>query len=184
MLFSSVKISCFRAKAHLVFYWRLYNNHLSLPHLKALKTNKLAVAVGYEVRAKMWVYFGDVIDENRFHNFVGESEKALLVPVSTKDHWGSWTWKVNWTTLYTTVRVKDGRTLRNGIIKRNVQYSVWKMAQRNKLKRKARARLCRAFFAPNLKVGTLCRSLYYCLLNSTKNACWTWSRPSYNSRDF
>ena len=52
------------------------------------------------------------------------------------------------------------------------------MAQRNKLKRKARARLCRAFFAPNLKVGTLCRSLYYCLLNSTNNACWTWSQTS------
>ena len=56
-----------------------------MPHLKALKTNKLAVAVGYEVRAKMWVYFGDVIDENRFHNCVGESEKALLVPVSKNE---------------------------------------------------------------------------------------------------
>ena len=28
----------------------------------------------------------DVIDENRFHNCVGESEKALLVPVSTKGY--------------------------------------------------------------------------------------------------
>ena len=36
---------------------------------------KLAVAVGY---------LGDVIDENCFHNCVGESEKALLVPVRTK----------------------------------------------------------------------------------------------------
>ena len=26
MLFSHVKISCFRAKAHLVFHWYLYNN--------------------------------------------------------------------------------------------------------------------------------------------------------------
>ena len=27
----------------------------------------------------MWVYLGDVIEENRFHNFVRESEIALLV---------------------------------------------------------------------------------------------------------
>ena len=27
MLFSHVKISCFRAKAHLVFHWYLYNKH-------------------------------------------------------------------------------------------------------------------------------------------------------------
>ena len=27
MLFSCVKISCFRAKAHLVFHWCLYNNN-------------------------------------------------------------------------------------------------------------------------------------------------------------
>ena len=27
----------------------------------------------------MWVYLRDVIEENRFHNFVRESEKALLV---------------------------------------------------------------------------------------------------------
>ena len=27
---------------------------------------------------------GDVIDENRFHNWVGESERARLVAVSTK----------------------------------------------------------------------------------------------------
>ena len=33
----------------------------------------------------MWVYLGDVIDENRFHNCVGESEKALLVPVSKNE---------------------------------------------------------------------------------------------------
>ena len=33
----------------------------------------------------MWIlYLGNVIDENRFHNCVGESKKALLVPVSTK----------------------------------------------------------------------------------------------------
>ena len=32
----------------------------------------------------MCVYLRDVIDENRSHNCVGESEKALLVPVSTK----------------------------------------------------------------------------------------------------
>ena len=30
----------------------------------------------------MWVFLADVIDENRFHNCVDESEKALLV--STK----------------------------------------------------------------------------------------------------
>ena len=30
MLFSRVKISCFRAKAHLVFHWCLYNKLLSL----------------------------------------------------------------------------------------------------------------------------------------------------------
>ena len=28
----------------------------------------------------MWVYLRDVIDENRFHNCVGESEKALFSP--------------------------------------------------------------------------------------------------------
>ena len=33
MLFSHVKISCFRAKAHLVFHWCLYNNVL-LPTLR------------------------------------------------------------------------------------------------------------------------------------------------------
>ena len=27
----------------------------------------------------MWVYLGDVIEENRFHNFVRESEKALVL---------------------------------------------------------------------------------------------------------
>ena len=32
----------------------------------------------------MCVYLCDVIDENRFHNCVGESERALLVAVSTK----------------------------------------------------------------------------------------------------
>ena len=34
----------------------------------------------------MWVSLCDVIDENRFHNcvHVGESEKTLLAPVSTK----------------------------------------------------------------------------------------------------
>ena len=30
------------------------------------------------------MYLGDVIDEKRFHNCIGESEKALLVPASTK----------------------------------------------------------------------------------------------------
>ena len=30
------------------------------------------------------LYLGDVIDENCFHNCVGELEKTLLVPVSTK----------------------------------------------------------------------------------------------------
>ena len=30
MLFSHVKISCFRAKAHLVFHWYLYNKGKSL----------------------------------------------------------------------------------------------------------------------------------------------------------
>ena len=33
----------------------------------------------------MWVYLRDVIDENRFHNCVGESDKALLVPVSKNE---------------------------------------------------------------------------------------------------
>ena len=42
----------------------------------ATKLIKLAVTVGYEVRANMWVY--------HFHNCVGESEKALLVLVSAK----------------------------------------------------------------------------------------------------
>ena len=27
----------------------------------------------------MWVYLRDVIEENRFHNFVREPERALLV---------------------------------------------------------------------------------------------------------
>ena len=37
------------------------------------------------MRANMYVYFKGVIDvENRFHNCVRESEKSLLVPVSTK----------------------------------------------------------------------------------------------------
>ena len=31
------------------------------------------------------LYLGDVIDENCSHNCVGESEKALLVPVSAKE---------------------------------------------------------------------------------------------------
>ena len=33
----------------------------------------------------MCVYLRDVIDENRFHNCVRESEKALLVRVSTME---------------------------------------------------------------------------------------------------
>ena len=32
----------------------------------------------------MWVFLGDLIDENRFHNCVRESEQALLVLVSTE----------------------------------------------------------------------------------------------------
>ena len=31
MLFSRVKISCFRAKAHLVFHWCLYNKNTYAP---------------------------------------------------------------------------------------------------------------------------------------------------------
>ena len=50
----------------------------------------LAVAVGQEVQANMWAYLRDVINENRSHNCVDESEKAILVPVSTKmNHRGS-----------------------------------------------------------------------------------------------
>ena len=33
----------------------------------------------------MWVYLRDVTDENRFHNCVCESEKALLVRVSKNE---------------------------------------------------------------------------------------------------
>ena len=33
----------------------------------------------------MWVYLGYVIGENHFHNCVHESERALLVAVSTKE---------------------------------------------------------------------------------------------------
>ena len=33
----------------------------------------------------MWVYPRDVIDQNRFHNCVGESEKAILVALAFKD---------------------------------------------------------------------------------------------------
>ena len=36
------------------------------------------------MRANTWVSLRDVIDENRFHNCVRESEKALLVPVCPK----------------------------------------------------------------------------------------------------
>ena len=36
MLFSHVKISSFRAKAHLVFHWCLYNNKLSYPTLATI----------------------------------------------------------------------------------------------------------------------------------------------------
>ena len=46
---------------------------------------KLAVTDGYEVQANVWVYLRDVIDENRFHNCVGESEKAVLVPGSKNE---------------------------------------------------------------------------------------------------
>ena len=35
-LFSGVKISYFRAKAHLVFHWCLYNNKLSYPTLATI----------------------------------------------------------------------------------------------------------------------------------------------------
>ena len=42
---------------------------------------KLAVTVGQEVLANMWVYFGDAIDENPA--FI--SEKALLVPVNKRN---------------------------------------------------------------------------------------------------
>ena len=42
------------------------------------------------------------------------------------------------------------------------EYNLLKMAQRNKLNRKACARLCRAFFGANLKEHSLCRSIYYC----------------------
>ena len=33
----------------------------------------------------MWVYLRDVTDENHFHNCVGESHKAHLVPVSKNE---------------------------------------------------------------------------------------------------
>ena len=42
---------------------------------------KLAVTVGQEVLANMWVYLGDTIDENPA--FI--SEKALLVPVNKRN---------------------------------------------------------------------------------------------------
>ena len=45
---------------------------------------RLAVTNGQEVRANIQVFLGDVIDENRFHNCVRESEQALLVLVSTE----------------------------------------------------------------------------------------------------
>ena len=45
----------------------------------------LAVTKGYEVRANMYVYLKGVIDvENPFQNCARESEKAVLVPVSTE----------------------------------------------------------------------------------------------------
>ena len=58
------------------------NAALVIDHL--LDFTKLAVSDDWEVRANMSVYLRDVIYENRFHNCVGESEKALLVPVSKK----------------------------------------------------------------------------------------------------
>ena len=33
----------------------------------------------------MWVYLRDVNDENRFHNYVGESDKALVVRSSKNE---------------------------------------------------------------------------------------------------
>ena len=36
------------------------------------------------MRANMFIYLRDVIDENRSHNCVRESKKAVLVPLSTK----------------------------------------------------------------------------------------------------
>ena len=39
--------------------------------------HKLEVAIGQEVRANIWVHLGVAIDETRFHNCVGKSEKAL-----------------------------------------------------------------------------------------------------------
>ena len=38
MLFSRVKISCFRAKAHLVFHWCLYNKHIYVAAFVGLET--------------------------------------------------------------------------------------------------------------------------------------------------
>ena len=41
MLFSCVKISCFRAKAHLVFHWCLYNKVLNAP----IKFEKIVMVI-------------------------------------------------------------------------------------------------------------------------------------------
>ena len=49
---------------------------------------------------------------------------------------------------YKAVRVKGGMRLRNGMWERHnyAEFNLWQMAQRNKLNRKACARLCQAFF--------------------------------------
>ena len=46
---------------------------------------RLVVINVKEMQGNIWVYLGYVIGENHFHNCVHESERALLVAVSTKE---------------------------------------------------------------------------------------------------
>ena len=54
MLFSRVKISCFRAKAHLVFHWCLYNKASSFQGLKKI-TGRCWLCCQVKLNRPLWL---------------------------------------------------------------------------------------------------------------------------------
>ena len=69
MLFSHVKISCFRAKSHLVFHWYLYNNNYYLNCVDCIQEVLLILNLIVVLKSKGPVFFPlpvkCVIDELR-----------------------------------------------------------------------------------------------------------------------
>ena len=64
MLFSRVKISCFRAKAHLVFHWCLYNNafyYINTNEIPGELSRENVISTHVKIPPLLWLH-----DKSRF----------------------------------------------------------------------------------------------------------------------